>query len=85
MPIGILGMWLTQRFLPEFERNAPRRMDFVGFLLVGGFFAGLVFGISVISLPALPRPMASRRWCSAPPPASATSSTCGRRPIRCSI
>ena len=54
VPIGIAGMWLTQRFLPEFERNAPRRMDFLGFLLVGGFFAGLVFGISVISLPALP-------------------------------
>jgi EmrB/QacA subfamily drug resistance transporter len=54
VPIGFLGMWLTQRFLPEFERNAPRRMDFIGFLLVGGSFAGLVFGISVMSLPALP-------------------------------
>ncbi|MDR3472081.1 MAG: MFS transporter [Devosia sp.] len=54
VPTGILGIWLTQKFLPEFERNAPRRMDFVGFLLVGGFFAGLVFGISVMSLPALP-------------------------------
>jgi EmrB/QacA subfamily drug resistance transporter len=54
VPIGVLGIWLTKQFLPEFERNAPRRMDFVGFLLVGGSFAGLVFGISVISLPALP-------------------------------
>jgi EmrB/QacA subfamily drug resistance transporter len=54
VPIGFLGIWLTQRFLPEFERNAPRRMDFVGFLLTGVAFAGIVFGISVISLPALP-------------------------------
>ena len=54
VPIGFLGIWMTQQFLPEFERNAPRRMDFIGFLLVGGFFAGLVFGISVVSLPALP-------------------------------
>src|SRR3569623_798118 len=41
IPIGFLGIWMTQQFLPEFERNAPRRMDFIGFLLVGGFFAGL--------------------------------------------
>jgi EmrB/QacA subfamily drug resistance transporter len=54
VPIGFLGMWLTQRFLPEFERNAPRRMDFIGFVLTGIAFAGLVFGVSVVSLPALP-------------------------------
>ena len=54
VPIGFLGMWLTQRFLPEFERNAPRHVDFIGFVLVGLTFAGIVFGISVVSLPALP-------------------------------
>jgi EmrB/QacA subfamily drug resistance transporter len=54
VPIGLAGIWLTQLFLPEFERNAPRRMDFPGFVMLGTCFAGLVFGISVITLPALP-------------------------------
>ncbi len=35
------------------ERN-PRPIDTVGFVLAGVAFAGLVFGLSVVSLPALP-------------------------------
>ncbi|MEQ1771453.1 MAG: MFS transporter [Devosia sp.] len=54
VPIGLIGIVLVSRFLPEFHRNAPRRMDFTGFLLCGIAFAGWVFGISVLTLPALP-------------------------------
>ena len=54
VPIGIMGIVLVGIFLPEWHRNEPRRMDFVGFCLAGTAFAGWVFGISVITLPALP-------------------------------
>ncbi len=54
VPIGIAGVLLVNGFLPEWQRNAPRRMDFVGFFLAGTTFAGWVFGISVLTLPALP-------------------------------
>ncbi|MDO8360765.1 MAG: MFS transporter, partial [Devosia sp.] len=54
VPIGLIGIALVGRFLPEFHRNAPRRMDFRGFVLAGTAFAGWVFGISVLTLPALP-------------------------------
>lgn len=54
VPIGVIGVLLVNRFLPEWQRNAPRRMDFVGFVLAGTTFAGWVFGISVLTLPALP-------------------------------
>ncbi|WP_439605292.1 MFS transporter, partial [Shinella sp.] len=54
VPIGILGIILVNKYLPEWHRNEPRKMDFTGFLLAGLCFAGLVFGISVLTLPALP-------------------------------
>ncbi|HTJ58770.1 MAG TPA: MFS transporter [Devosiaceae bacterium] len=54
VPIGILGVVLVTWLLPDWQRNAPRRMDFPGFFLTGGAFAGWVFGISVLTLPALP-------------------------------
>jgi hypothetical protein len=40
--------------LPDWKRNEPRRMDFSGFFLTGISFAGWVFGLSVLTLPALP-------------------------------
>lgn len=54
VPIGLLGVVLVNRFLPEWQRNAPRKLDFIGFVLAGTTFAGWVFGISVLTLPALP-------------------------------
>jgi EmrB/QacA subfamily drug resistance transporter len=54
VPIGILGVLLVNKFLPEWHRNEPRKMDFPGFFLAGTTFAGWVFGISVLTLPALP-------------------------------
>lgn len=54
IPIGLLGVALVGRFLPEMHRNAPRPIDMGGFLLAGPAFALFAFGTSVISLPALP-------------------------------
>jgi EmrB/QacA subfamily drug resistance transporter len=54
VPIGLIGIALVSWLLPDWTRNAPRRMDFIGFFLCGMAFAGWVFGISVLTLPALP-------------------------------
>jgi EmrB/QacA subfamily drug resistance transporter len=54
IPIGTMGIILVTRFLKVPDSRNPRPIDFVGFLLASGAFAGLVFGLSVVSLPALP-------------------------------
>ena len=55
VPIGLFGIVLVGLVLPNApERNAPRHIDFPGFLLAGSAFALFAFGCSVISLPALP-------------------------------
>lgn len=54
VPISIIGIALVTKFLPEGEPRSPRPMDFPGFFLSAIAFTGLVFGMSVISLPALP-------------------------------
>jgi EmrB/QacA subfamily drug resistance transporter len=54
VPIGIAGVLLVGRFLPETQRNRPREIDMKGFFLAGPAFALFAFGTSVISLPALP-------------------------------
>ena len=54
VPIGLLGIVLVTWLLPDWHRNTPRRMDFPGFFLTSTAFAGWVFGISVLTLPALP-------------------------------
>jgi len=54
VPIGIAGYLLSGIYLPEMERRNPPPVDLLGFLLGGIAAAGVVFGLSVISLPALP-------------------------------
>jgi EmrB/QacA subfamily drug resistance transporter len=54
VPVGIIGVILASIFLPEVEATAPPKLDFTGFLLTSFAAAGVVFGMSVISLPALP-------------------------------
>lgn len=54
IPIGILGIIATSVFLPEIEARTPRPIDFPGFIMLGVAFAGIIFGLSVISLPAIP-------------------------------
>ena len=54
LPIGILGIFATVRFLPELPASEPGQLDWLGFLLAGIAASGTIFGLSVISLPALP-------------------------------
>jgi EmrB/QacA subfamily drug resistance transporter len=54
IPIGVIGIWLATRYLPDIESPPPARLDGIGFVLSGLAASGLVFGLSVVSLPALP-------------------------------
>jgi len=54
VPIGVAGIIFATRFLPQADERTPRPIDFVGFVLTSIAFSGLVFGLSVVSLPALP-------------------------------
>ena len=54
VPIGLAGIWLAGRYLPPGIVRNPRPIDSVGFILSAVAFSGVVFGLSVISLPALP-------------------------------
>jgi EmrB/QacA subfamily drug resistance transporter len=54
VPIGIAGIIALSIFLPKVDPRTPRPVDFKGFALAGTGFATLMFGLSVISLPAIP-------------------------------
>lgn len=54
LPIGVIGIVLSMIYLPTIESEPPPPVDIKGFVLSGLAAAGLVFGLSVISLPALP-------------------------------
>ena len=54
LPIGIAGILLATRFLPYVEKVPGITFDWKGFALSGMACAGVVFGLSVVSLPALP-------------------------------
>lgn len=54
VPISLVGLTLVTRYLPGGEDRIPRPLDLPGFLLTGIAFSGLIFGLSVLSLPALP-------------------------------
>ncbi|KGD86190.1 MFS transporter [Rhizobium sp. YS-1r] len=54
VPVGLLGIYLSTIFLPDVEATNPPSIDWRGFLLTSTTAAGTVFGLSVISLPALP-------------------------------
>lgn len=54
LPIGVAGIYLATRFLPVVERIEGIRFDLPGFFLSGFACAGIVFGLSVVSLQALP-------------------------------
>jgi EmrB/QacA subfamily drug resistance transporter len=54
VPIGLAGIWLAGRFLPDVELAGSPPLDIAGFLLSAAAASGIVFGLSVVSLPALP-------------------------------
>jgi EmrB/QacA subfamily drug resistance transporter len=54
VPIGILGILLAGRVLPDIAPVGAGPIDSAGFLLSALAASGIVFGLSVVSLPALP-------------------------------
>lgn len=54
IPIGIAGIILVGIFLNVPDVATQRRIDVRGFLIAAVAFSGTVFGLSVVSLPALP-------------------------------
>ncbi|MGB3500891.1 MAG: DHA2 family efflux MFS transporter permease subunit [Mesorhizobium sp.] len=54
VPIGLIGMWLALTRLPKSPPGETPPLDVVGLVLSGAAASGIVFGLSVVSLPALP-------------------------------
>lgn len=54
IPIGAVGIIASTIFLPRTGYRAKTRLDWVGFILAGICFSGILFGLSIVSLPALP-------------------------------
>ena len=54
VPIGFLGIWLSGIYLPHIDAVRPPPIDWLGFFLAAMAASGTVFGLSVVSLPALP-------------------------------
>ncbi len=54
VPVGIAGILLITRFLPADAGRGTRPLDLPGVVLAGLSFSGIMFGVSVISLPAIP-------------------------------
>lgn len=54
VPIGIAGIFLVTCYLDDVEGRTERPIDGVGLVLSGLTFAGIMFGLSVLSLPAIP-------------------------------
>ncbi|MDO9415572.1 MFS transporter [Pararhizobium sp.] len=54
VPVGILGYFLSGLYLPEVHSDMPPPIDVKGFFLSAIAASGTMFGLSVMSLPALP-------------------------------
>jgi EmrB/QacA subfamily drug resistance transporter len=54
VPIGLIGLVLVTKFLNDVEGRNERPIDIPGLILSGTTFAGIMFGLSVLSLPAIP-------------------------------
>jgi len=47
LPIGVLGIGLAARFIPDIREDAPP-LDWLGFVLAGGGLGAAVFGLSTL-------------------------------------
>lgn len=54
VPIGIIGIVLATRFIPDVRTEYPYPFDLFGFILSGVAIGGLAFGLSVMGLEFLP-------------------------------
>ena len=54
VPIGLVGVAMATRYIPDVHGERPPPFDFVGFVLSGLGIGGLAFGLSVMGLAFLP-------------------------------
>ncbi|MBR1220618.1 MFS transporter [Bradyrhizobium sp. U87765 SZCCT0131] len=54
IPIGLLGIFMAQRYIDPIRSDNPERFDLKGLVLAGIGLAGLAFGLSVAGLNLLP-------------------------------
>ena len=54
LPIGLTGIILAGIFVPDMRSDKRQPIDWTGFMLAAMAASGIIFGLSVISLPALP-------------------------------
>ncbi|HKM87829.1 MAG TPA: DHA2 family efflux MFS transporter permease subunit [Xanthobacteraceae bacterium] len=54
VPIGLVGLVMATRYIPNVRAERPAPFDFVGFILSGLGIGGLAFGLSVMGLAFLP-------------------------------
>jgi EmrB/QacA subfamily drug resistance transporter len=54
VPIGLVGIALATRFIPDVRTEYPYPFDLIGFILSGLGIGGLAFGLSVLGLEFLP-------------------------------
>jgi MFS family permease len=57
IPIGILGIYMAQRYIDPIKSDDIQPFDLKGFILAGLGLGGIVFGLSVAGLNVLPWPM----------------------------
>jgi len=54
IPMGVLGIALAMRYIPDVKADERERFDLVGMVLAGLGIAGVAFGLSVLGLNFLP-------------------------------
>ncbi|HXX06909.1 MAG TPA: MFS transporter [Pseudolabrys sp.] len=54
VPIGLLGIFLATRYIPDVRAEEHERFDVVGMILAGLGIGGMAFGLSVLGLNFLP-------------------------------
>jgi EmrB/QacA subfamily drug resistance transporter len=57
LPIGIAGVFLVRRYIPDIREENVAPLDLRGFILVGIALAGLVIGFSAMGRGVLPLPI----------------------------
>jgi EmrB/QacA subfamily drug resistance transporter len=57
VPIGLLGIFLATKYIPDLRAEQHERFDIKGMILAGLGIAGLAFGLSVAGLNFLPWPV----------------------------
>jgi EmrB/QacA subfamily drug resistance transporter len=63
VPVGLVGIALASRFIPNIRVERPDPFDYVGFLLSGCAIAGLAFGLSAMGLEFLPTSIVASLLC----------------------